>query len=59
MPVAPMRHVQYTVEAATARDSLTDHQRTAFDKGIALLARDPFPDASRPFGSPARTERST
>ncbi|MEV1066552.1 hypothetical protein [Streptomyces sp. NPDC050263] len=40
-----------TVQAAEARDRLDDRQRTAFDKGIALLARDPFPSVSRPIGS--------
>ncbi|MFI9174146.1 type II toxin-antitoxin system RelE/ParE family toxin [Streptomyces lincolnensis] len=43
--------VFYTVQAAEARDRLEDHRRTAFDKGIALLAHDPFPSVSRPIGS--------
>ncbi|MGW1746226.1 type II toxin-antitoxin system RelE family toxin [Streptomyces sp. NPDC002092] len=43
--------VYYTVQAAAARDRLDDRQRTAFDKGIALLARDPFVDVSRPISS--------
>ncbi|WP_329413001.1 hypothetical protein OG802_22225 [Streptomyces sp. NBC_00704] len=43
--------VSYTVQAAEARDRLDDRQRMAFDKGIALLARDPFLSASRPIGS--------
>ncbi|MEU3611177.1 hypothetical protein ABZ725_02515 [Streptomyces sp. NPDC006872] len=43
--------VYYTVQAAEARDRLDDRQRTTFDKGIALLARDPFPSVSRPMGS--------
>lgn len=43
--------VYYTVQAAAARDRLDDRQRTAFDKGIALLARDPFLSVSRPISS--------
>ncbi|MEU0964693.1 hypothetical protein ABZ357_04315 [Streptomyces sp. NPDC005917] len=43
--------VYYTVQAAAARDRLDDRQRIGFDKGIALLARDPFLPESRPIGS--------
>ncbi|WP_320780367.1 hypothetical protein [Streptomyces sp. CRN 30] len=43
--------VYFTVQAAEARDRLDDRQRTAFDKGISLLARDPFLSVSRPIGS--------
>ncbi|WP_306186203.1 type II toxin-antitoxin system RelE/ParE family toxin [Streptomyces sp. MK5] len=43
--------VYYTVQAAAARDRLDDRQRILFDKGIALLARDPFAEASRPISS--------
>ncbi|MEU9241505.1 hypothetical protein [Streptomyces shenzhenensis] len=43
--------VYYTVQAAAARDRLEDRQRVAFDKGIALLARDPFLSVSRPISS--------
>ena len=43
--------VYYTVQAAEARDRLDDRQRAAFDKGIALLARDPFLSVSRPISS--------
>ncbi|MER6071055.1 type II toxin-antitoxin system RelE family toxin [Streptomyces sp. NPDC001393] len=43
--------VYYTVQAAAARDRLDDRQRNAFDKGIAMLARDPFLPVSRPIGS--------
>ncbi|MBX7547413.1 hypothetical protein [Streptomyces sp. NPDC004232] len=43
--------VYYTVQASEARDRLDDRQRAAFDKGIALLARDPFLPVSRPIGS--------
>ncbi|MET8955461.1 hypothetical protein [Streptomyces sp. NPDC004533] len=39
--------VFYTEQAATVRDRLDDRQRAAFDKGIAVLARDPFLPASR------------
>lgn len=51
--MAPARtyQVYYTEQAADARDRLDDRQRTAFDKGISLLARDPFPDVSRPISS--------
>ncbi|GGV75094.1 MULTISPECIES: type II toxin-antitoxin system RelE family toxin [Streptomyces] len=43
--------VYFTEQAAAARDRLDDQQRPAFDKGIALLARDPFLPVSRPIGS--------
>ncbi|MFG3658317.1 type II toxin-antitoxin system RelE/ParE family toxin [Streptomyces sp. NPDC047706] len=43
--------VYFTVQAAEARDRLDDRQRGAFDKGIALLARDPFLPVSRPISS--------
>ncbi|MFE7978509.1 type II toxin-antitoxin system RelE/ParE family toxin [Streptomyces shenzhenensis] len=43
--------VYYTEQAAAARDRLDDGQRAAFDKGISLLARDPFPDLSRPISA--------
>ncbi|GHE13016.1 type II toxin-antitoxin system RelE family toxin [Streptomyces alanosinicus] len=43
--------VYYTVQAAAARDRLDERQRNSFDKGIALLARDPFLAVSRPIGS--------
>jgi hypothetical protein len=43
--------VYYTEQAAEARDRLDDAQRTAFDKGISLLARDPFLPVSRPISS--------
>ncbi|AVH56859.1 MULTISPECIES: hypothetical protein [Streptomyces] len=43
--------VYYTVQAAAARDRLDDRQRAAFDKGMAMLARDPFLSVSRPISS--------
>ncbi|KUN08447.1 hypothetical protein AQI95_08745 [Streptomyces yokosukanensis] len=43
--------VYYTEQAAAARDRLDDPQRAAFDKGIMMLAQDPFPDLSRPISS--------
>lgn len=43
--------VYFTVQAAEARDRLEDRQRVAFDKGIALLARDPFLSVSRPISA--------
>ncbi|GGX68118.1 type II toxin-antitoxin system RelE family toxin [Streptomyces anandii] len=49
--MAPTYDVYYTEQAAVARDRLDDQQRTAFDKGIALLARDPFLPVSRPISS--------
>ncbi|MEI5602001.1 hypothetical protein WB401_34865 [Streptomyces brasiliscabiei] len=51
--MAPARtyQVYYTEQAADARDRLDDQQRAAFDKGISLLARDPFPDLSRAISS--------
>jgi len=51
----------YTEQAAIARDRLDDRQRAAFDKGIAVLARDPFLAASRAISSTGddRTVRLT
>ncbi|GAU65113.1 hypothetical protein SSP35_01_04500 [Streptomyces sp. NBRC 110611] len=43
--------VYYTEQAATSRDRLDESQRAAFDKGIMMLAQDPFPDLSRPISS--------
>ncbi|MBC9730495.1 type II toxin-antitoxin system RelE/ParE family toxin [Streptomyces sp. TRM68367] len=43
--------VHYTEQAAVARDRLDEQQRAAFDKGIMMLAQDPFPDLSRPISS--------
>ncbi|MFF4402382.1 type II toxin-antitoxin system RelE/ParE family toxin [Streptomyces sp. NPDC001480] len=43
--------VYYTEQAAAARDRLDDQQRIAFDKGIELLARDPFLSVSRPISA--------
>ncbi|OII70227.1 hypothetical protein [Streptomyces sp. CC77] len=43
--------VYFTEQAASARDRLDDHQRSAFDKGIALIACDPFLDLSRPISA--------
>ncbi|EST31905.1 hypothetical protein [Streptomyces roseochromogenus] len=43
--------VYYTVQAAAARDRLDDRMRNAFDKGMAMLARDPFLSVSRPISS--------
>ncbi|EPD60912.1 MULTISPECIES: hypothetical protein [unclassified Streptomyces] len=43
--------IYYTVQAAEARDRLDDRQRNAFDKGMAMLARDPFLSVSRPISS--------
>ncbi|MFJ5529756.1 hypothetical protein [Streptomyces sp. NPDC093261] len=53
--------VFYTEQAAAARDRLDDRQRAAFDKGIAVLARDPFLPASRAISSTGddRTVRLT
>ncbi|MGJ5753739.1 hypothetical protein FB563_1879 [Streptomyces puniciscabiei] len=51
MPPTTTYDVYYTVQAAQARDRLDDRQRNAFDKGIAMLARDPFLPVSRPIGS--------
>jgi hypothetical protein len=61
--MAPQRTYQvfYTEQAATARDRLDDRQRTSFDKGIAVLARDPFLPASRAISATGddRTVRLT
>ncbi|TGA98225.1 hypothetical protein [Streptomyces sp. MZ04] len=43
--------IYFTEQAGAARDRLDDQQRAAFDKGISLLARDPFPALSRPISS--------
>ncbi|MFB7506104.1 type II toxin-antitoxin system RelE family toxin [Streptomyces broussonetiae] len=51
MPPTTTYDVYYTVQAAAARDRLDDRQRNAFDKGMAMLARDPFLPVSRPIGS--------
>lgn len=47
----PTYQVYFTEQAAAVRDRLADRQRSAFDKGIELLARDPFPDLSRPISA--------
>ncbi|MER6024758.1 hypothetical protein [Streptomyces sp. NPDC001851] len=51
--MAPTRtyDIYYTVQAAAARDRLDEPQRNAFDKGMAMLARDPFLPVSRPISS--------
>jgi hypothetical protein len=53
--------VHYTEQAAAARDRLDPHERATFDKGIAVLARDPFLPASRPVNASGddRTVRLT
>ncbi|MFF4601878.1 hypothetical protein ACFY12_03845 [Streptomyces sp. NPDC001339] len=53
--------VYFTEQAAAARDRLDDPQRAAFDKGISVLARDPFLDVSRAISSTGddRTVRLT
>ncbi|MEV6672815.1 hypothetical protein [Streptomyces sp. NPDC051162] len=45
--MTPTYQVHFTEQAAVRRDRLDDQQRAAFDKGIALLARDPFTGLSR------------
>ncbi|MGK5631873.1 type II toxin-antitoxin system RelE family toxin [Streptomyces sp. URMC 123] len=47
----PTYQVYFTEQAAATRDRLDDRQRAAFDKGISLLARDPFPKPSRPMSA--------
>ena len=39
--------VHYTEQAAAARDALDARERATFDRGVALLARDPYVVASR------------
>ncbi len=39
--------VQYTEQAAAARDRLDARQRARFDKGVDVLTRDPYLPASR------------
>ncbi|UNO40221.1 hypothetical protein [Streptomyces sp. MST-110588] len=57
----PTYQVHFTEMAAAARDRLDGRQRAAFDKGISLLARDPFLDVSRPISATGddRTVRLT
>ena len=54
-------HVHYTEQAAAARDRLDVHERARFDRGIAVLARDPYLPASRAVsaGGDDRTVRLT
>ncbi|WP_198668649.1 hypothetical protein [Streptomyces triticisoli] len=61
MARTPPHETHFTVRAARTRDGLDDRRRTTFDRGVALLARDPFPSVSRPAGStgPDRTIRLT
>lgn len=47
----PTYQVYFTEQAAFARDRLDDLQRASFDKGVSLLARDPFPELSRPISA--------
>lgn len=49
--MTPTYQVHFTEQAAFRRDRLDDQQRAAFDKGIALLARDPFTELSRPMSA--------
>ncbi|MER5429729.1 hypothetical protein [Streptomyces sp. NPDC002588] len=53
--------VHYTEHAAAARDRLDPRERARFDKGVAVLARDPYVPASRPVGTTGddRTVRLT
>ncbi|MFE9170032.1 type II toxin-antitoxin system RelE family toxin [Streptomyces kebangsaanensis] len=51
MARTPPYETHFTVQATRARDGLGDRRRAAFDKGVALLAGDPFPTVSRPVGS--------
>ncbi|UQA93413.1 type II toxin-antitoxin system RelE family toxin [Streptomyces halobius] len=53
--------VYFTEQAAATRDRLDAPQRAAFDKGISLLARDPFLSVSRAISSTGddRTVRLT
>ncbi|MEU3280327.1 hypothetical protein [Streptomyces antibioticus] len=39
--------VHYTEQAAAARDRLAPHERNRFDRGVSVLARDPYVLASR------------
>ncbi|GAA0328853.1 hypothetical protein QZH56_24470 [Streptomyces olivoreticuli] len=49
--MTPTYQIYFTEQAAVRRDRLDDQQRAAFDKGISLLARDPFTELSRPMSS--------
>jgi hypothetical protein len=53
--------VHYTEQAAAARDRLDPKQRATFDRGVAVLARDPYLPASRAVSATGddRTARLT
>ncbi|WP_129307165.1 hypothetical protein [Streptomyces sp. L2] len=51
----PAYEVCYVERAAAARDRLDDRRRPVFDRGIAALARDPFPRVSRAVGATSGT----
>lgn len=53
--------IHLTEMAAAARARLNDKRRAAFDKGLDILANDPFTDHSHPAGGDdsARTIRVT
>ncbi|MFI8926410.1 type II toxin-antitoxin system RelE/ParE family toxin [Streptomyces sp. NPDC053474] len=50
MPYEEVYEVLFTEPAARDRDRLDPVCRASFDKAVALLARDPYTEHSRPVG---------
>ncbi|MEU6348617.1 hypothetical protein ABZ896_04745 [Streptomyces sp. NPDC047072] len=50
MPHEDIYEVLYTEPAARDRDGLDPVRRAALDKAVAILARDPYTEVSRPIG---------
>lgn len=46
-----MHRVTYTLEAKAARDAMPPHRQELLDRGLALLAQDPFHKASTYVGT--------
>ncbi|QLE73471.1 hypothetical protein FGW37_19450 [Streptomyces rectiverticillatus] len=50
MPHQDIYEVLYTEPAARDRDRLDPERRASFEKAVAILARDPYTELSRPVG---------
>lgn len=46
-----MYRVTYTLEAKATRDAMPPHRQKLLDRGLAVLAQDPFPKASTYVGT--------
>ncbi|WP_189933786.1 hypothetical protein [Streptomyces aurantiogriseus] len=57
MDASTAYELRCTEQATAARDRLDERRRTAFDRGLAALARDPFPPVSRASGAPGTDRR--